>query len=174
MSSFIGILEPFAGNDFESYEERLKAYFDANDIGQVNNENDEHEVEKADKKKMAHAIAVMGKTTYEALKNLCLPDKPTDKKFTDICDILKNYYKPSVLVVAEAYKFHQAKQEAGENVAVFANRLRRLSSNCKFDSFFIARAKRPVCLWYKKSKYFEKTFIARQKIRGMFKHSNCR
>ena len=97
-------------------------------------------MEKADKKKVAHAIAVMGKTTYEALKDLCLPDKPTDRKFTDICDILKNYYKPSVLV-AEAYKFHQAKQEAGENVAVFANRLRRLSSNCKFDSF-LSRALR--------------------------------
>ena len=45
------------------------------------------------------------------------------------------YFQPSVLVVAESYKFHQAKQEAGESVAVFANRLKRLAVNCKFDHF---------------------------------------
>ena len=39
------------------------------------------------------------------------------------------------MVVAESYKFYQAKQEAGESIAVFANRLKRLAVNCKFDHF---------------------------------------
>ena len=43
--------------------------------------------------------------------------------------------KPSVLIVAEAYKFHQAKQESGESVSLFANRLRRLSANCQYENF---------------------------------------
>ena len=120
--SFIGVLEAFAGNDFESYEERLEAYFTANDIGQVTEDNTDAEKKKADKKKVTHAIAVMGKATYDTLKDLCLPDKPTDKSFDEICRVLKDYYKPSVLVVAEAYKFHQAKQDVGETVSVFANR----------------------------------------------------
>ena len=68
--------------------------------------------------------------TYDILKDLCLPDKPANKNFTDLCKLLRDYYKPSVLIVAEAYKFHQAKQEVGESVSEFANRLRRLSVNC--------------------------------------------
>ena len=32
--SFIGVLEPFDGNNFETYQERLETYFNANDIGQ--------------------------------------------------------------------------------------------------------------------------------------------
>ena len=46
-----------------------------------------------------------------------------------------------LLVVAESYTFHQAKQEAGESVAVFANRLKRLAVNCKFN-LFLQRALR--------------------------------
>ena len=112
--SFIGVLEAFTGDDFESYEERLEADFAANDIGQVEDTDTDVVKTKADKKKVSHAIAVMGKTTYETLKDLCQPNKPQDKMFAEICKILKDYYKPSILVVAEAYKFHQAKQEVGE------------------------------------------------------------
>ena len=141
MSSFIGVLEPFSGNDFEPYQERLEAYFIANDIGQCEDDAEEAVKLKADKKKVAHTIAVIGKATYDTLKDLCLPNKPTEKSFDEICRLLTEYYRPSVLVVAEAYKFHQAKQEAGESVSVFANRLRRLSTNCKFD-LFLQRALR--------------------------------
>ena len=88
---------------------------------------------KADKKKVAHAIAVIGKTTYDVLKDLCLPDKPTEKSFKEVCSLLKGYYRPSMLVVAEVYKFHHAQQEVGESVSMYANRLRRLSANCQFD-----------------------------------------
>ena len=49
--------------------------------------------------------------------------------------IINNLYKPSVLIVAEAYKFHQVKQEVGESVSMYANRLRRLAVNCQFDRF---------------------------------------
>ena len=139
--SFIGVLEPFTGDDFESYEERLEAYFLTNDIGQFEDDDADAVKNKADKKRVSYAIAMMGKTTYDTLKDLCRPNKPQEKSFVEICNILKTYYKPSVLVVVEAYKFHQTKQEVAESIAVFANRLRRLAVNCKFD-FFLSRALR--------------------------------
>ena len=37
--------------------------------------------------------------------------------------------------MAEAYKFHQAKQESGESVSMYAGRLRRLSANCHHEIF---------------------------------------
>ena len=89
---------------------------------------------KVDRKKVAYAIAVMGKLTYNTLKDLCLPGKPTNKSFEEVCKLLKDYFKPSVLIVAETYKFHQAKQESGESVPMYANHLRRLSANCHYES----------------------------------------
>ena len=89
--SFIGVLEAFTGDDFESYEERLEAYFAANDIGQVGDDDTGAIKKKADKKKVSHAIAVMGKTTYKTLKDLCQPNKPQDKPFAEICKILNDY-----------------------------------------------------------------------------------
>ena len=90
--AFIGALEAFDGNDFEPYQEHLESYFLANDIGVIEDENNEQQKIKADKKKVAYAIAVMGKATYNILKDLCLPAKPTDKQFEEICQLLKVYY----------------------------------------------------------------------------------
>ena len=88
---------------------------------------------KADKKKVAHSVAVIGK--IYVCQNL---RRRVSTKY--VARLLTEYYKP-VLVVTEAYKFHQAKQEVGESVSVFANRLRRLSTNCKLD-LFLQRALR--------------------------------
>ena len=62
----MGALEAFdEENDIEPYQERLESYFIANDIGVVDDENNEQQKMKADKKKVAYAIAVMGKLTYD-------------------------------------------------------------------------------------------------------------
>ena len=90
---------------------------------------------KPDRKKVTYTIVVMGKLTYNTVKDLCLPGKPTDKSFEEVCKLLKNYFKPLVVIVAEAYKFHQAKLELGESVSMYANRLRRLSANCHYEQF---------------------------------------
>ena len=59
--AYTGVIEHFAGNDFEAYQERLEAYFEANDIGSINENSSQADITKADKKKVAHTIAVMGK-----------------------------------------------------------------------------------------------------------------
>ena len=86
-------------------------HISANDIGKCNEDADYSVKLKADKKKVAHHHSnyIIGKATYYMLKDLCLPNKCTEKSFDEICRLLKEYYKPSVLVVAEAYKFNQAK-----------------------------------------------------------------
>ena len=77
-----GALEAFDGeNDFQPYQERLESYFIANDIGVVDDENNEQQTMKADKKKVAYAIAVMGKLTYDTLKDLCVARETNRQKF---------------------------------------------------------------------------------------------
>ena len=55
----------------------------------------------ADKKKVAVFISVMGKNTYAILRDLCSLDSPKDKSFSELCDKLKDHFKPKRLEVAE-------------------------------------------------------------------------
>ena len=100
-TTHLGILEPFDGSDFADYSERRNLYFIANNIGQVAEDAGEADRRAADKKKVAVTISVIGKKTYSTLKDLCLPDLPADKTYEELTEILKGFYKPKVLEVAE-------------------------------------------------------------------------
>ncbi|CAB4007683.1 Retrovirus-related Pol poly from transposon [Paramuricea clavata] len=115
-NTYFGVLEPFDGGDFIDYSERLNAYFIANNIGQVAADANEAAKQAADKRKVAVTTSVMGKSTYSTLKDLCLPDLPAEKSYEEIITILKGFYKPKVLEVAETYRFHQAVQTESETV----------------------------------------------------------
>ena len=74
--SLVGSPEQFSGDDFESYKERLEAFFTVNDISTTAKGADAPAVTVADKKKVAYTISIIGKDTYGFLKDLCLPNKP--------------------------------------------------------------------------------------------------
>jgi hypothetical protein len=58
---------------------------------------------------------------------MCLPDRPSDKTFNELCTILRNHFKPKVLEVAETYHFHHTYQSESESVTEYANKSKRLS-----------------------------------------------
>lgn len=117
-----------------SYSERLEQFFVANDIGQTAEGADAAALQVANTKKVATMIAVIGKTAYSILRDLCSPDAPSTKTFNALCDLLKNHYKPKALEVAESYKFHHAVQEENETVANYYARLKRLATFCNFGT----------------------------------------
>ena len=43
----------------------------------------------------------MWKNTYAILRDLCSPDSLKDKRFSELCDKLKDHFKPKRLEVAE-------------------------------------------------------------------------
>ena len=119
-------MEPFDGVDFTDYSKRLNAYFIANNIkGQV----------AADKKKVAITISLIDKTDYSTRKDLCLPALPADKTYDQLTQILKDFYKPKVLEVAETYRFHDTLQNEIESVTEYANKLKRLAVDCNFGPY---------------------------------------
>lgn len=63
---------------WESYEERMIMFYEANDVTN-------------DKKYVAIFLSSMGAQGYGPLKNLISPDKPSTKKFPDICKTLEDY-----------------------------------------------------------------------------------
>lgn len=135
MATTVGSLEPFDGaDDFSAYKERLEAYFVANDIGVVADDANSSVRRSAERKKIAVTISLIGKKTYATLKDLCLPDSPTERSYEELCDLLMNYFKPKVSEVVETY-FHQAIQLENESVMEYANRLKHLAVHCNFGTF---------------------------------------
>ena len=120
---------------FSSYLERLDQFFIANDIGQCAADATDAVQQAAEKKKVAVLISVMGKRSYNTLCDLCMPDSPKDKKFKELCDLLKFHYKPKSLEVAGTIKFHQCKQQENESISDYSARLRHLAADCNFGAF---------------------------------------
>ena len=120
---------------FTAYLERLEQYFIANSIGQCPADATQEVLAAVDKKKVAVFISVIGKKSYATLRDLCSPDSPKDKSFSELCEMLRTHYKPKRLVVAETYRFHRCIQEENENVSDYSARLRHYASTCDFGQF---------------------------------------
>ena len=107
----------------------------ANNIGQVAADASDTSKREADKRKVTVTISLIGKQTYNTLKDLCLPNLPAEKTYDQLTEILKGYYKPKVLEVAESYRFHHTLQIENETVTKYANKLKRLAVKCNFGTY---------------------------------------
>ena len=108
MASRIGSVDEFipSSEPFAAYLERVEEYFIANDIGALDAGATAAQVAAADRKKVSVLITLVGKKCYGTLRDLCTPNLPKDKSFTAICNLLKNYYKPKKIEVAETIRFN--------------------------------------------------------------------
>ena len=104
-----------------NYEERMEAYFIANDITD-------------DKKKTAIVITTIGAKTYKLMRDLLTPKKPMDTKLVDIWVILKNHHNPPPSDIVERYKFNICTRRDGQTVAIYLAELRKLSEFCNFSN----------------------------------------
>ena len=105
--------------DWTSYSERLLEYFTAN------------EVEGAAKKR-AILLSVVGAPTYQLIRNLVAPNKPTEHTFEELVKLVQGYYQPNQSVIVHKSKFNSHAQQQGESIATFVSELRRLSEHCRY------------------------------------------
>ena len=89
----------------------------------------------AENKKTAVFLSVIGAKTYEVLKSLIAPEKPSTKTYLELKDALTKHYKPKPLVIYERFKFHKASQNEHETVSDYLANLRKLSQHCDFKTF---------------------------------------
>ena len=106
--------------DWVSYTERLVQYFVANDIS-----------EEGDKRR-AILLSSCGPTTYQLLRNLVAPGKPTDKSFTQIVELVRDHHQPRPSTIVQRFNFHTRSQKPGEKISEFVAQLRKLSEHCSF------------------------------------------
>ena len=105
--------------DWTSYIERLKEYFIANDL------------EEATKQK-AILLNVVGAESYQLMRSLTAPKKPTEKSFDQLVALVKEHHHPKPSVILQRFKFGSRRQKPGEPIANFVSDLRRLSEHCDF------------------------------------------
>lgn len=79
---------------------------------------------------LLHALTPL---LHQKLCDLCAPDDPLTKPYTDLVDLLKNYLDPQASTLALQHKFIQREQHNGECIADFSTELKKLTMNCKFD-----------------------------------------
>ena len=73
----VGAFDP-SNETWVSYSERLEQYFIANDVD-------------AAAKKKTVLLSVCGTATYQLIRNLVVPGKPTDKSFDELVKLVKNH-----------------------------------------------------------------------------------
>ncbi|XP_041353245.1 uncharacterized protein LOC121371430 isoform X2 [Gigantopelta aegis] len=122
MANIIGHIEEFnpKTQDWGTYAERLGHYFNANSID--NN------------KKVSTLLCLIGGNTYTILRNLLAPEKPTDKTYKQLIDVLATHFSPKPLVIAERFRFRKRNQEHKETVTDYAAVLRQMSRYCEFNA----------------------------------------
>ena len=104
-----------------AYLERVKAYFDANDV--------------PTNKRVAVLLSIIGPKTYAILRSLMAPDTPQSKSLETLTKALEKHYNPKPIIIAERYHFHLRKQQPSENVTEYIAELRRLAASCEFGAF---------------------------------------
>ena len=106
---------------WESYIETLEQYFVLH--GTAN-----------DKKKSALST-FMGPKTYQLLKDLLNPQKPSEKNYQQIVEVLSKHLTPKRTTIAERFKFSKRDQLDGESINNYVAAQRKLSATCNYDKF---------------------------------------
>ena len=123
MTATIGKLSEFSPEKEKicAYLEHVELFFTVNGI-----EED---------KQVPALVTAIGGETYELLRNLLAPDKPSTKTFAQLKAVLQRHFDPKPLVIAERFYFHRRCQQAGESIAEYIAELRRLATNCEFGEY---------------------------------------
>lgn len=115
-----GKIEPFDvfSGQWSLYVRRVEQFILLNDI--------------KDNRKVATLVTLVGDRTYNLMCDLCAPDKPEDKSFTELVQILKNHLEPQRSQYAEREIFRQRRQKAGESIVEYLQQLKHLAATCNF------------------------------------------
>ena len=63
-----------------------------------------------------------------------MPDKPVDKSYAQLKEILMTHYAPRPIVIAERYQYYKRDQQESESVSDFVVMLKTLASICEFGN----------------------------------------
>ena len=77
-------------------------------------------------------IYVMGKEAEHVFKSFVFEDAENAKKFAPVLKKFDDYFVPKRNIIHERAKFHQCRQNPGENVETFVRNLYEIAEHCDF------------------------------------------
>ena len=107
---------------WETYSERLENYFIANGITGESRED----------QKRAIVLSVCGLSTYQLIRNLVAPHKPSEISYDQLRTVVKDHFHPRRSEIVERFHFNSRIRKPTETVGTFVAELRRLSEFCGY------------------------------------------
>lgn len=122
MAGIIGRVAEFDSNEetWSSYVERFELFIDCNNIKQD--------------KRVSTLLTVVGVKTFNLLRDLCTPDKPSTKTYEELVKLIEDHLYPKPSFIAERYKFSHRNQRENETIAEYVASLKKLSTHCEFGA----------------------------------------
>ena len=90
-------------------------------------------MENADKQR-AILLSGCGASTYQLIRDLVAPAKPTTKMFAELVKLVQEHHQPPPSFIVQRYNFNMRIQKEGETISQFVAALRHLSEHCKFEA----------------------------------------
>ena len=116
----VGEFDP-TKEDWLTYSQRLKFYFEANDVEDA-------------AKQRAILLSVAGPETFRLLSSLVAPLTVKDKTFTELVDLLSGHYNPKKSAAVHRFKFNSRVRNPNESVSKYVSELKKLAVDCAFGS----------------------------------------
>ena len=113
-----GFIGEFDGDSetWKSYTERLTQYFIANNV-------------KSADKQCAIFLSVCGPTTYQLIRNIAAPVKPTEHLFHWLVELVEKHWNPKLSVIVSRYNFNTIMKQPGESIADYAAELHKIGEH---------------------------------------------
>ncbi len=104
-----------------SYTERLEFYFAANDVS-------------SPEKQRAILLSACQPSTYQLIRSLVAPAKPSSKTFVELVALVKTHFNPKPSAIVRGFKFTACVRNQGESVSSFVARLWQLTEHCSYGT----------------------------------------
>ena len=83
-------------------------------------------------KRRATFLSIVGRSSYNLLRSLVSPAKPTDKTFEQLVEVLTKHYSPKPTEVMQRFRFNSQAKREGESIANYVAELRSLTEDCNY------------------------------------------
>ncbi|KAJ8035756.1 hypothetical protein HOLleu_19529 [Holothuria leucospilota] len=123
MARLFGKLDEFNSEkeEWTQYVERLNHFFTANDITE-------------ETKKQSIFLSLIGADAYKLLRNLVSPEKPGDKTYKDLVEIMGKHQNPTPSETVQRCKFNSRFRKQGESVSSYVAELRAVAEYCNYGT----------------------------------------
>lgn len=80
-------------------------------------------------------LTVVGKKNHMLLKDLCAPEKLSEKNLKELIQLMRGRFVPKTNFIAERYKFNTRNQREEEPIGEYMASLTKLVASCHFGTF---------------------------------------